>query len=246
MGNKLVILSMPRSGSGFLYTMLNSHPDIVVHGELFKPRNIGALSGKLKREKRKNIDWLNFEYREKFPVDFMEKAIFYDEKVKYSGFKIFFPQNEEILRHVIKEGEYRKIVLRRDNVLATYSSARTAQASGQGKVRKGDKINRVKIDFSISDFELFRARREKYFNWAYKLLEEADADFFDIEYTELIGSNKFQEIMKFLGVNNEIELESEVVKRNPSNIIERFNNKKDVINYMEQIGKYEWIGNEFN
>ena len=90
MGKRFVILGMHRSGSGYLYTMLNNHPDLIVHGELFKPKNIGALSGKLKKAKGLRLQWLNKSFRDGQPMEFLERVMTYDPDAAYTGFKIFF------------------------------------------------------------------------------------------------------------------------------------------------------------
>jgi len=243
MGKRFVILGMHRSGSGYLYTMLNNHPDLIVHGELFKPKNIGALSGKLKKAKGLRLQWLNKSFRDGQPMEFLERVMTYDPDAAYTGFKIFFSQEKEVLKHVIASGDYKKIVLLRENMLAAYSSAMTARTTGQGKVKKGETPKRVKIIFDANDFRRFENRRNKRISNGYRLLEKHGSPFLEVKYTELLSGQGFEKIFNFLEIPV-MSLESEVVKRNPSRIIDRFDNPDQVIAYMEKIGREDWIGEE--
>lgn len=240
MPRKFVILSMPRSGTGFVYTALDSHPDVVCHGELFMPKRVGALSGKLKKNRKSFRGELTKEYRNRSPVEFLNTVLEYDPDVDFAGFKLFFPQNEEALRHVIHSRDYSKIVLRRDNLLAMYSSARTAQAGGQGKVQVGQEVKRVKIRFDESDFYTFKARHDKYTGLGRRLLQDSGADFLDVEYTEFSDAGKFDEIFRFLGAAPMRRLSPAVAKRNPSDILARFENPEEVRDFLERVGRPEW------
>lgn len=244
MGQKFIVLGMTRTGSGYLYTMLDSHPDFVVHGEVFNPRGIGALSGKLKRERWLNKGWLNMEYREKKPIEFLEKVLAYDKKKSFSGVKLFFPQNAEVVEYVISSNEYKKIVLRRDNSLAAYSSARTAQSSGgKGKVRRGDINEKIKVTFRGDDFEKFVVRREKYYQWGVSLLKQAGDGFLEVEYNALHDKHTFNNILDYLGASKNVCLDTDLVKRNPADILERFSNPEEVLEYVKQNGKTQWLEN---
>lgn len=240
MTQKFVILGMPRCGSGYLYTMLNSHSQMVVHGELFMPRTIGATSGKLKRARLSGLDWLDYDFREKYPLQFLENVMDFDPEVDFAGFKIFFPQNQEVLEYVIRSSDYKKLVLKRDNYLAMYSSSRTAKVTRQGKVKKGEEPKRVKITFEIKDFERFQRRMNRYFKLGYSLLEKYNSHFMEVRYKELKDRDHINNVLDYLGAYH-AELESDVVKRNPSHILDRFNNPEDVVEYMKKIGRQDWL-----
>ncbi len=243
MSQKFVILSMSRSGSGYVYTMLDSHPQILAHGELFKAKDIGALSGKLGVERQFNRAWLNYEYREERPIRFLKKTLSYETGIKHVGFKIFFSQKKIILNHVIKSNEFKKIVLLRDNVLAMYSSAETAKKSGQGKVHIGQKPKNVKVEFIRKNFENFNKRRQVHIEKGYQLLKKHKASFLEIRYAELLDKKKFNKILDYLNVERQ-KLKPGVARRNPKSIIDRFTNPDEVIEYVKKIGKPDWLKEE--
>lgn len=234
---------MPRSGTGFLYTLLDSHPDLVVHGELFKPRGIGSVSTKLKRE-LKGQRWFNTEFREKESIEFVTRVLECRSDFKRSGFKLFFPQNETVLKHVISSPEYKVINLTRSNILAMYSSARTAQASGQGKVKIGEKPKQVKIEFDVDDFLNFKRRRDTYVGKGVELLKQSGKEYLDIEYTDLKHDEKLQYILNFLEVPF-AGLTAGVKRRNPSIILDRFLNPEAVVDYFTSQGQESWLQQEF-
>lgn len=235
---------MPRSGSSYLYTKLNSHPSMVVHGELFKPRGIGALSGKLGQNRKLNLFWLNQKYRERYPLKFLDKAMDFDKEIDCAGFKLFFPQNKLVLEHIVKSDDYKKIVLSRENLLAAYSSARTARASGQDKVFKGETPKKVKIIFIPEDFESYCNRINKYVGVGVNLLKKLKVNYLSLEYSEIASNYPFYNILDFLEIDNKVTLESDVIKRNSNKILDRFENPEEVFSYMEKIDKIHWIEKE--
>ena len=241
---KFVILSMPRSGSSYLYTKLNSHPSMVVHGELFKPRGMGALSGKLRQNRKLNLVWLNQRYRERYPLKFLAKAMNFDKEIDCAGFKLFFPQNKLVLEHIVKSDDYKKIVLSRENLLAAYSSARSVQVAGQKKIFKGETPKSVKIIFIPDDFELYCNRINKYVGLGVDLLKKFNVKYLPLEYSEIASNYPFNNILDFLEMDNTVTLESAVIKRNSNTILDRFENPEEVFSYMNKINKMHWIDNE--
>ena len=70
-----VILSMQRSGSGWFETLLNNHPNISSHGEIFTGR-----------EKHKNLSTILTKLDDVYNLDYRSSAI-KDECTAAVGFK---------------------------------------------------------------------------------------------------------------------------------------------------------------
>src|SRR5579863_4434224 len=107
---KFAILTMSRTGSNLMSTLLASHPRIFVHGEIFDPRKVFGppdLSELLAPivTKYGNLTAL----REKDPLSFLELMIQPVASRDIVGYKQFLNQFPEILQHVLADVNYRII-----------------------------------------------------------------------------------------------------------------------------------------
>ena len=83
MRSRFVILAAPRTGSNMLCTMLDSHPSILCHHEVYNPKGIRlALS-------RRNTDFTlgTITERECAPEQFLERIWSEDRGYSCVGFK---------------------------------------------------------------------------------------------------------------------------------------------------------------
>src|SRR6202051_4647549 len=94
--SRFVILAAPRSGSNMLCTMLDSHPSILCHHEIFNPKGI-RLALRLR-----DTDFAlgTVAQREQDPRRFLEQV--WTTRLGYPcvGFKFTHRQNELIFRHL--------------------------------------------------------------------------------------------------------------------------------------------------
>lgn len=131
---KFVIIGAPRTGSSFLQSALNSHPQTICLREVFgdcKNRGKFYLNGKI----TDSID---------SPKEYLEAEIWNPEfsNKTHRGFKLFFMQGidtkaPKTIWNIIEEDkDVRIIYLRRQNLLARFCSQRMAYTTGVWELKK--------------------------------------------------------------------------------------------------------------
>ncbi|WP_071675558.1 sulfotransferase [Nioella nitratireducens] len=121
---RFVILSAARSGTSLLADTLDSHPQIVCHGEIFHPdpewHIRGDMAGWSKEDKRalsKDRDNL------------LDRA-FTQPGAKAVGFKMWQNQAPDISDRLLADESVRKIIFERRNKLSQFSSTALAVQTG--------------------------------------------------------------------------------------------------------------------
>ena len=123
---QFVILAAPRTGSNLLCTLLQSHPDVLCHHELFNPNDIFyALP---LRSSQFTLGSMSF--RDQQPDAFLDRT--WNRNLNYStvGFKMTHRQHLAAFKTVCSDQRIHKIVLKRDARLKTYVSRLIAEQSG--------------------------------------------------------------------------------------------------------------------
>lgn len=202
---KFIILSRSRTGSEFLRSLLNSHSEITVFGELFQ-----------------QIDHFNWEYPgfyrprkhrailEEDPALFLETEIFrrYPKNKRAIGFKIFYyhAQNDSwkcVWTYLQEQKDLRVIHLKRKNILETHLSRKRAGNSGMWVNLTGEKevIQAMTLDYEecLNDFITTRRWEEQYGAFF------KDHAILDISYEDLIKDSRaeLQRVQEFLAVKRE-------------------------------------------
>lgn len=155
---KFIILGRSRTGSNFLRGLLNSHPAVIVLGEIF--RNRDAI----------DFDHPQFpttgrvmKIYQSDPCKFLEKIIFRKIPANYKalGFKLFYYHASEIpfkkIWAALKEQSDLHIIhIKRKNILRTHLSRENAVKTGQWVNTNGKEthIHTYKLDYDalIRDF----------------------------------------------------------------------------------------------
>lgn len=122
---------MPRCGSTRLAALLDSHPHIVCHDELFNyhrplsSRKVAVpvgLAGDLERRRREPLGWLD---------DVRAASAAAAPEARAIGFKLHITDRPRVLEHVLLESDMKLVLLYRANRLAQYASERAAAATGR-------------------------------------------------------------------------------------------------------------------
>jgi len=130
MTRRFVVLAAPRTGSNWLCSMLDSHPGILCHHELFNPAGIHvALSW---RGGAVDVDAVlgTQAERDRAPLEFLDRVWSRSHGCRAVGFKLNRGQNEAAFAAALADLGARKILLRRDNRLKTFVSERIAARTG--------------------------------------------------------------------------------------------------------------------
>jgi LPS sulfotransferase NodH len=126
----LCLLSVARSGSNLLRSLLNNHPDVLIHGESFNP-SLRARATAPFWHTRPLIPYQNGTFR-----DYMEQHLFPEdaEGKRIIGFKLFpmqlnnAPEGRDVASHILRTIPGMKmLMLIRENVLDTVLSTHQAR-----------------------------------------------------------------------------------------------------------------------
>ena len=218
--NKFIIITRSRTGSNFLMSLLNSHPNILAKGELFR-----RLEGK-------SSDQVWNETFSKKP-----------KHIKYVGFKIFYyhpldSEDKEVWNYIKKDKNIKIIHLTRNNILRTVVSRAIADKTNTWTNKKGKKIDisdkRVKIDIDscLNDFKKTR-EDENRIRDNYK-----NRNLMELTYEDLVKDHQkvMNDVFNFLEIEIN-EVNSDYKKQNNEKLEDLITNYNDVV---EAIKKSKW------
>lgn len=225
---RFVVLAAPRTGSNWLCSMLDSHPDILCHHELFNPAGIhAALSW---RGGAVDLDAAlgTMEERDRAPLAFLERVWSLSRGCRAAGFKLNRGQNETAFTATLADAGVSKIVLYRDNRLKTFVSERIAERTGYWESYSGsprsDRQVRIRVDLD----ELRRHIDENRAYYAALLAEVRGQRVLALRYEELAASGAaWRPVFDFLEVDP-AELRAETRKQNSTDLREIILNFSEV------------------
>ncbi len=200
-----IILGEARSGSNFLRGLLNSHPQVMVFGEIFRFYD--------------NIGWEVPEYEahqqtprlislmQRDPVAFLKTRVFhrFPASIAAVGFKLFYYHAQDsrriIWNHLKERRDIHIIHLKRKNSLRTLLSRKKAHMTDKWTNLTGPEPDALSI-------ELSPAECLEQFVWTRAMWREYD-DFFrdhprmDLFYEDLMADHEREgrRVQEFLGVS---------------------------------------------
>ncbi len=175
---QFVILGRGRTGSNFLRSLLNAHPQVVAFGELFEnQQKIGwGLPGYSQSSKTQHLFLTD-------PVEFLETKIFglHPRSVKTVGFKLFYYHAQDsqwasLWKYLHSQRDVRILHVKRKNILRTHLSLKKAFITKEwvstSKSRRDLSIS-LDYDDCLQAFETTRAWENEYdrFFQVHKTLE---------------------------------------------------------------------------
>ena len=249
MQNQFVIITNQRSGSNMLVSMLNGHPDIKCFGELMRVTpdwmRRDGYRGALTVLNKVDPKFKDDRYRFSQPEEFVAAAFRSASKKSFYGFKLLLNQHKQFMKELIKHPDWKIIILRRENILAQYSSLKIAKITGQGNVPKGTKVKKATAIYDSKDFKKFLNREQTRWAEVMSVIEQAWKKPFIIEYTQLLHKSTHIQMLKHIGVEDRIVLEPKTEKRNSSNILSRFANTDKVAKDLRLLSLTHWALEEF-
>jgi len=229
---RFVILAAPRSGSNFLCSLLNSHPEILCHHEVYNPSGIYyALE-----QRNGSLDLGTIEERDHDPLAFLESLWFASLGHRCVGFKMTRGQNEQVLTKVLEDREVRKIVLHRGNRIKTYVSTLVALQSGQWEVySEADLIEpEPKIELNVPDLRRHIAENDAYYARIDNAIRASGQSALNVTYEDLGGSDEHSRLLDYLGVGcRSVPLVALSIKQNPSDLRRLVANYDEVLKALQ-------------
>lgn len=230
---KFVVLTASRSGSTALIRALHQHPDVHAYGHPFF-----AQQHKRKWSKRYPDAAFDFDRFATAPVEFVN-ALLEQGHAACRGFKIWplptLAATRTAIEALCRDTSVRKIVLHRENELATYSSWRFARGARRGMedAGQGDQIR-----FDAEDFDLHLKSRQKWFTWRDGLIGD---DALHVPYTDLMTTG-IHRIAEDLGLAP-FQFLARTQKRNTHKILDRFvpEDRRIVLETLRNLGREGWV-----
>lgn len=246
-----VVLFAHRSGSSHLVSLLNSHPEIRAHGEVFDgvKHSEDGYTGQLTRQITKDGNSIK-NPNPKTCVSLVEEWM--DGKGGIQGFKFKFPKQAGLFPEVNNKmhefGSSLKVVeLRRSNLvrraLSHFNHLRIREMTGRSNFRSsGTTLSPIELD--LDGFVVYVRRLEKllgqFNDWVNGFPER-----YQLDYESLISeSGSLRNLQRFLGVKEVRSLRSKVIKATPSRLEDAIANYSGFRDRMLQEGWGSFLDDE--
>jgi LPS sulfotransferase NodH len=214
---RFVVVAARRTGSNLLCTLLDSHPAILCHHELFNPRGIfTALS-----LRQGAMDLGPIERRDQDPTAFLDQVWREPRGHACVGFKMTRGQAEPILEQVLDDTGVRKIVLRRRNRVKTWVSERVAERLDEWEVYDEAQLAAARplLEIDVRDLREHAALNEAFYGRIEAPLVESGQDFLRVCYEDLWSPEQHTRLLDFLdAAPADRALEPRSVKQNPRDL----------------------------
>lgn len=224
---RFVILAAPRTGSNLLCTLLNSHPGVLCHHEVFNPE--GIFTAVTHRDRPLGLGTV--EARDRDPLGFLERVWETGRGYRSVGFKWTRGQNETVLRHVVADRLIAKIVLRRRNRIKTLVSERIAQQTNQWEVyHERDLLtDRPRVHLTADSLRRHVAANERFYGDLEAAIGKQDQRHLLVDYEDLFDAEVQSRLVHFIGASPAgAALKAASVKQNPTDL-------RDLISNFDQL-----------
>jgi LPS sulfotransferase NodH len=211
---RFLIVGARRSGSNLLCSLLDSHPEVLCHHELFNPSGVFcALS-----LRDADFDPGTIAERDANPAAFLERVFSDPRGHRCVGFKMTHGQAESVLAAVLRDADVRKIVLERRNRVKTYLSEQVAERLDQWEVYDESELatERPLLRVDAAALREHAARNRAFYRRVEEVLRDTGQAHLRVCYEDLWDVETQGAILRFLGVTETgTALVSPSVKQNP-------------------------------
>lgn len=248
---KFIIFGLQRTGTSWIETLLDSHPDIRCFGEIFYFFH-GRFPLRKARGRRTELS-----YRRNVESSRRNRLMHYISKKKlinatldeiYSrpgyaaiGFKLMYDQAKQFPAVLEYAHNYnvKLIHVVRSNVLKTYISLFSAKQRSLVHTTKKVVVGKINLPTRLL---LRKIKKIDYQNiyWE-KFFKNCNLDYLKLEYESMLNnsSKNRKELLSFLMVNDKMDLTSNLRKINPNNLEDVISNYNQVRTYLTGT-PYEW------
>lgn len=224
---KFAIFAFPRSGSTYLCSRLNAHPQIVCHYEVFHPDEI-ATAGQRAAD-IPELAAFTPSTRDEDPGRFLEALFSQDRGQQATGFKIFVGHSEEAHRLILADRSIAKILLRRSTLDAYVSMIIAKQTGEYTSMSTAPRSTKVELD--AGGLLAFDERITHYFREIEDALRRSGQPFHAVQYEDLVtGDHALNMIFDFIGVERGTSaLTPFTVRQNSEAVEDKVSNLKRVL-----------------
>ena len=224
--NRFVILAAPRSGSNMLCCLLNSHPEILCHHELYNPQDIYyALN--LRHTGFKLASCIR--QRDEQPLKFLEKIWACNNHSKNVGFKMTHKQNLLVFNTLLNDRSIKKIVLLRNNKVKMHVSKLIAEQNGIWENYGQEPTNNIQVNIDLLDLQKDIFLNKVFYNEINKTLTQSNQTYLQVEYEKLQQSDTQNAILDYLQLPHKT-LTSTSKKQNSVDLRQLISNFSSLLN----------------
>lgn len=203
---RFVVLAAPRTGSNWLCTLLDSHPEVLCHHEIFNPEGLHYALGL----RDGGFDLGTVAERDRAPEAVLERVWRESRGHRAVGFKLNRGQDERVFRRVLSDTGVRAILLRRRNRIRTFVSEQIAERTGQwesyGKGGSETGAGPRRLVVEAAALRAAVARNERYYEALEKELRAGGMPHLSLVYERLADEEERRRVLRFLGVAERPEL----------------------------------------
>lgn len=229
------LLGTGRTGSNYLCGMLNRVESVVCHKEIFNPKkcyhnylNDNLLHSVEERDQNPTL------YLQKLEQLTLEKA----PETKVMGYKVFFNHRTACWDYLFENDEIKKIIIKRDNLLAHYSSSKIANSYGKYALKSEEERKDIKSEFEFNEFESYVREIESGFEFLYKSLDSSE--FIELEYNDIFNDN-LGHLFEFIGVTPPASFGAKTIRQAPEKMSDRFENFDKVCSELKGTRFESWL-----
>lgn len=216
--SRFVIFAAPRTGSNFLCSLLNSHPQILCHHGLFNPGGVHTALD----HRPDDLGLGTGEERDRAPAAFLARVWQRDAGMRAVGFKFNSGEHAGAAELVLRDPRVHKVLLLRRNRIKTYISERIADESGLWESYPGSTVTpapRTRVEAA----DLFRhvERNNRYYAGLEALLRATGQHWLVTHYESLDPGHTDGDaarIVASLGLDRASRLTAGSFKRNPDDL----------------------------
>lgn len=198
---RFVVLTLPRTGSHLLCGLLDSHPDVLCHQEIFNPDNVWYS---MRYGRRHDPAATDIGARDRDRLGFLG-GIWADREDHASvGFKLFHFDHPELLDAVIGDRGIAIILLYRRNLLRAWTSWEIACRTDIWNSIDREKLGKrepVRLDFDRESFLAYGQKNRAMRTAMRQRLERADRVALEVSYEGLTGEQDMAAVTAFLGLD---------------------------------------------
>lgn len=198
MPTRFVILATPRCGSNWLCSLLDSHPEILCHHELFNPDGIH-----LSRSLRNKPDVMRQLQKHPAPLNLLTQAWNQAKSFKAVGFKLNLGQSALIFDQVLNDKHVRKIIISRRNRIRSYVSEMNAEKTGvwESFPESAPMPDPGPLRVNVHDLLRVTQRNQDYYRKLRDLLDETAQAALELEYEGLGKKQQHRRCLNYLEVS---------------------------------------------
>ena len=244
-GTRFVILAAPRTGSNLLCTLLNSHPEVLCHHELFNPNGIFyALE-----YRDGSLDLGSMEARDREPFEFLQRVWDHPQGSFCVGFKMTRGQDRTIMQKLIEDPGVLKILLYRRNRLKTFISEQLARQTDRWEAYAREELATVTPRLHV-DVESFKAHcniNESFYQGIEDALRSGQQPWIETAYEDVLTDPEHVRLLEFLGTGEtRIKLTHSSVKQSDTDLRTHIENYRELeralegSEYLAELYDYEY------